>query len=58
MKKYEYGTDAEFGIVEANSLTEALDKVRPTAKQIEDGAWAWVEDPDHGGQRLSTRNGD
>jgi hypothetical protein len=48
VKTYDYCTDAESGEVEADSLQEALDEVKPTAREIADGAFAWVEDPDTG----------
>ena len=48
MKTYTYRTDAELSEVEADSLAEALDEIAPSQGQIDDGAWAWVEDPDTG----------
>jgi len=48
MKTYTYRTDSELSEVEAEGLAEALDEIAPTPKQIGDGAWAWVEDPDTG----------
>lgn len=47
---YDYRTDEEMGEVEADSLEEALEMVKPTARETKDGAWAWVED--ESGERL------
>lgn len=52
MKTYDYKTDAESGEVEADSLIEAVEKMRSearlTPRAIADGGWGWVEDPDTG----------
>jgi hypothetical protein len=45
-----YKTDSESGTMEAESLDAAMDTIRPTAEQIADGAWAWVEAED--GERI------
>ncbi len=54
MKLYDYRTDGESGVVEADNLQDALDTVAEEAgvnpKTIADGAWAWTEDSD--GERL------
>ncbi len=53
MKTYTYATDSEHGEIKAKSLESALEMIRPTDAQIEDGAWAWVEDKY--GERIGTR---
>lgn len=56
MARYDYKTDAVSGQVEAASLQEALQLVindeQITQELIDDGAWAWVEDPKTGARKM------
>ncbi len=47
---YRFCTDSESGVIAAESLEAALEKVSPTEAAIRDGAFAWVEDSE--GRRL------
>ena len=46
MKTYRYCTDTDSGTIEAESIVDALAQIAPTEEQIENGGFAWVENPE------------
>jgi hypothetical protein len=60
MNDYTYATDAEAGIVNAESLADAYDTLRSriTQEMIEDGATLWVEDIETGERITLGRDGE